>query len=439
MRPILLVLKLAVAAACIASGTLVRAPFMAGWRPWPLIGLVAVAALVVATSQGWRGWSARKRIERLDLLPFAVGAAALLVAIATEARFQHARWSVLTAQPQALEQLGRHIVVGYGNPGFVRELVERRAIGGIFLTRRNVIGRDAASVAREIAEFQAIRARQGLAPLWIATDQEGGGVSRLSPPLDQQPPLSAVHRGLDGESRRRAVTAYANQQGRGLAALGVNVNFAPVIDLDFGVRNPNDSYTRISDRAIAADPGVVADVAGWYCDALAAQGVRCTLKHFPGLGRVFEDTHHSEGVLDVPLGDLEMMDWVPFRRLLGRADSLVMVGHVRLTALDASQPVSTSRQAVAGLIRGAWRYDGLVITDDLCMGAVHSGRGGIGQAGVRALNAGVDLLLVSWDGEQVYPLLAALLQSRSELDAVALRQSLTRLQAAQATLPTAQQ
>jgi beta-N-acetylhexosaminidase len=290
-------------------------------------------------------------------------------------------------------------------------------------------------VAREIAEFQAIRARQGLAPLWVATDQEGGGVSRLSPPLDQQPPLSAVHRGLHGEAGRRAVTAYAEQQGRGLASLGVNVNFAPVIDLDFGVRNPNDAYTRISDRAIAADPAVVSEVAGWYCDGLAAQGVRCTLKHFPGLGRVFEDTHHSEGVLDVSLGDLERMDWVPFRRLLGRADSLVMVGHVRLTALDASQPVSTSRQAVAGLIRGTWRYDGLVITDDLCMGAIYSGPGGIEQSGVRALNAGVDLLLVSWDGEQVYPLLAALLQRRSELDAVALKQSSARLHAAQAKLP----
>ena len=199
--------------------------------------------------------------------------------------------------------------------------------------------------------------------------------------------------------------------------LGVNLNFAPVVDLDFGMRNPNDAFTRISDRAIAADPAVVADVAGWYCDGLAAHGVRCTLKHFPGLGRVFADTHRSEGVLDTPLGDLEKADWVPFRRLLGRAGSLVMVGHVRLSALDPNHPVSLSRPAITDLLRGAWGYDGLIITDDLCMGAIYSRSEGIGRASLRALNAGVDLLLVSWDGEQVYPVLAALLAARADLDA----------------------
>jgi beta-N-acetylhexosaminidase len=379
-------------------------------------------------------------MDRLEVVPFAAGAVALLIVLGAEARFQLARWSVLSAEPDALARLGRHIVVGYRDPGFVRELVERRAIGGIFVTRRNVAGRDAASIAREIAGLQAIRALQGLPPLWVATDQEGGSVSRLSPPLNRQPPLSAVVRSPVAVDRRRAaVAAYAAEQGRGLAALGVNLNFAPVVDLDFGVRNPNDAYTRISDRAIAADPNLVVEVAGWYCDALAEQGVRCTLKHFPGLGRVFDDTHVGEGLLDAPLGDLENTDWVPFRHLLGRAGSLVMVGHVRLTGLDAEQPVSTSRRAVAGLMRGTWGYEGLVITDDLCMGAIYFGRDGIGQASVRALAAGVDLLLLSWDGEQVYPVLAALLQAGDKLDTATLKMSADRLHAAQAALPAGSQ
>jgi beta-N-acetylhexosaminidase len=224
--------------------------------------------------------------------------------------------------------------------------------------------------------------------------------------------------------------AYAAEQGRGLERLGINLNFAPVVDLDFGVRNPNDAYTRISRRAIAADPAVVADVAGWYCDELAAHGVRCTLKHFPGLGRVFADTHRGEGVLSTSLVDLENTDWVPFRRLLGRAGSLVMVGHVRLPALDPNHPVSLSRPAITDLMRGAWGYDGLIITDDLCMGATYYRGEGIGRAGLRALNAGVDLLLVSWDGEQAYPVLAALLTARNDLDTATLKRSADRLRAA---------
>jgi beta-N-acetylhexosaminidase len=361
-----------------------------------------------------------------------LSAAALLAVLGVEGSFQHARWSVLSASPDELERVGRHVIVGYRDADFVRELVERRAIGGIFLTDRNVAGRNVADIAREIGELQAIRARQGLAPLWVASDQEGGIVSRLSPPLGRQPALSTVVRAANStDDLRAAVVAYAAEQGRGLDGLGVNLNFAPVVDLDFGVHNPNDAYTRISHRAIAADPAVVADVAGWYCDELAAHGVRCTLKHFPGLGRVFADTHHSEGALDTSLGDLEKADWVPFRRLLGRAGSLVMVGHVRLTNLDPDQPVSLSRPAITDLMRGTWGYDGLIITDDLCMGATYYRSEGIGRTGVRALNAGVDLLLLSWDGEQVYPVLAALLAAGSDLDAATLTRSASRLRAAQ--------
>jgi beta-N-acetylhexosaminidase len=402
---------------------------MAGWRAWLLIVLIAIPLAVAANSLGWRKWSARTASERIDLVPFAMGTAALLVVLGVEARFQHARWSVLSAPPEERERVGRHVIVGYRDAAFVRVLVERRVIAGIFLTDRNVAQRDVADIAREIAELQAIRARQGLAPLWVATDQEGGIVSRLSPPLDRQPALSVVVRNTD--DRRAAVAAYAAEQGRGLARLGINLNFAPVVDLDFGVRNPNDAYTRISRRAIAADPAVVADVAGWYCDELAVHRVRCTLKHFPGLGRVFADTHHTEGVLDASVGDLEKTDWVPFRRLLGRAGSLVMVGHVRLTALDPDNPVSVSRPAITDLMRGAWGYDGLIVSDDLCMGAIYYRGEGIGRAGLRALNAGVDLLLMSWDGEQVYPVLAALLAARADLDAATLARSADRLRRAQ--------
>jgi beta-N-acetylhexosaminidase len=285
---------------------------------------------------------------------------------------------------------------------------------------------------REISSLQAIRTAQGLPALWIATDQEGGSVARMSPPLPRQPTLATAIRNLTGAERQTAVGDYASTQGRGLAGLGINLNFAPVVDLDHGVHNPGDDYTRIGTRTISSDPAIVGEVAGTYCNALAAAGVLCTLKHFPGLGRVFEDTHLSEGVLNQTAAELETSDWVPFRALT-KAGAAMMVGHVRAPALDPTYPVSTSALAINGALRRAWGFEGVVVTDDLCMGAIYSGHDGIAKASVRALNAGVDLLLISWDGEQVYPVLAELLLAvDTAIAGTTLARSAARLQSAQA-------
>jgi beta-N-acetylhexosaminidase len=426
MPVILTVLKTIAALTCLVSAAFLRAPQFAELRPWSLWLLLGVATVIALVSRGWRR-------SRWDLLPFALALAALLIAIAVETRFQLARRVVLTADPATVEMLSRHIIVGFDKWSTARALVERRMIGGVFVTRRNVVGLDAAAIASAIASLQAIRTTQGLPPLWIATDQEGGSVARMSPPLPRQPTLATAIRRLSGAERQAAVSDYTDVQGRGLASLGVNLNFAPVIDLDHGMNNPNDSFTRIGTRAVSADPGIVAEVAGTYCRGLAAAGVLCTLKHFPGLGRVFEDTHLSEGVLAQSRAELEVTDWVPFRAL-AKTGVAVMVGHVRLPAVDPAQPVSTSALAINGLLRDAWGFDGLVITDDLCMGAIYAGRDGIAKASVRALNAGVDLLLISWDGEQLYPVLAEMLAAFGQsgaggLSKATLSQSAARLQA----------
>ena len=171
------------------------------------------------------------------------------------------RARVLAADPAQLEKLGRHFVVGYRDPAEIERLLERRAIGGVFIGARNVEGLSADAVRAQIASWQDTRRRQGLPPLLIATDQEGGTVSRLSPPLPRQPPIASV---VDASratkpARNAAAHAYGLAQGRALASLGVNLNFAPVVDLNKNLVNPNDRYTRIRDRAIAADPAIVTD------------------------------------------------------------------------------------------------------------------------------------------------------------------------------------
>ncbi len=304
----------------------------------------------------------------------------------------------------SFEKLGAHLVVGYRKPSELQALLERRAIAGVFISALNVEGKTPDEIRESIARLQDARRAQDLPPLWIATDQEGGPVSRMSPPLTRMPPLAeivAIHR--DAAERLLAVRQYAARQGRELASLGVNLNFAPVVDLNHGVINPEDKTSRISTRAISNDPAVVTEVADLYCEALMVNGVHCTLKHFPGLGRVYEDTHKLTADLAAPAQELEATDWLPFRRLKENGSAFTMLGHARLTAIDAERPASFSNAVVKGLLRDTWGHRGILITDDFSMGAVTLSREGPAGGAVAALNAGVDLILVSYDPDQYFP------------------------------------
>ncbi len=244
------------------------------------------------------------------------------------------------------------------------------------------------------------------------------------------PPLAEVvtlHR--DPAERLIAVRQYAARQGRELAALGVNLNFAPVVDLNHGVVNPEDKTSRISTRAISRDPALVAEVAALYCATLMMTGVHCTLKHFPGLGRVFEDTHKLTADLAAPTQELEASDWIPFRRLKEDGSAFTMLGHARLTSIDAERPASFSNAVVKGLLREAWGHQGILITDDFSMGAVTLSHEGPAGGAIAALNAGVDLILISYDPDQYFPVMYALLQATrsGQLHPGALEASKTRL------------
>ena len=390
-----------------------RSPFMASVRTWAMTGFILVPlALLALEIQALRRVSSPYVVRAFNVMSLALAALSLVCVLSLEARFQWIRYTVLHADAAQLEKLGRHIVVGYRTRAELEALINLRAISGVFLTARNVQDRDTAAIRRDVAALQDMQRRQGLPVLIVATDQEGGGVSRLSPPLTRLPPLSTVagpHQGPD--SRRKAVEDYAAAQARGLSDLGINVNFAPVVDVDHGLANPDDRMTRIHTRAISKDPHIISDVAATYCLQMLVHGVHCTLKHFPGLGRVFEDTHLKNADLDAPLDQLENTDWLPFRSIMCCSGSLVMLSHARLVALDRDHPVSFSRAVVGGLLRKDWGHEGVLITDDFSMGAVVWSPYGIAGASVAALNAGVDLILVSYDPDQFFFVMYALIQA----------------------------
>ena len=424
------IVRLALAAVLLPFAFDWRSPLLASMRPAALACLIVVPSILVVAGVLAVRHAEPPMLRALDGLALFAAALALVFTATLELRFHLIRHEVLAAEPAALERLGRHLIVGYTDLDEVHALIRHRAIAGVFISAGNVSGLSAAAVRRQIEEMQEIRRDQHLPPLWIATDQEGGDIARLSPPLARPPRISELlARHADRAEGFAAVRQSAREQGRALADLGVNVNFAPVVDLDYGLVNPDDRFTRIHERAISNDPDVVTAAAAAYCDGLREAGVRCTLKHFPGLGRVFADTHAGGANLDVPSSELAQSDWLPFRTVMGRPDVFTMLSHVTLTALDREHPVSFSRAAVTTLLRGDWHYGGVLITDNFSMGAVYRSGDGIGGASVEAINACVDLILVSYDTDQYYTVMRALLAADGDgrLQPGALRQSDARL------------
>ena len=160
---------------------------------------------------------------------------------------------------------------------------------------------------------------------------------------------------------------------------------------------------------------------------LEASGVGATIKHFPGMGRVQADTHHFRASLDASLPELEASDWIPFREVLTRSNAVLMVGHVAVAAIDPARPASHAKGVIDGVICRKWGYQGLIVTDDLVMGAIY--QHGVCTAVVEALNAGVDLLLVAYDGMQYYRMFDCALGAfaHGKLDSAMLKHSDARL------------
>ncbi|MDE5452852.1 glycoside hydrolase family 3 protein [Bradyrhizobium sp. CSA112] len=398
-------------------------PYLISLRGPGNIVLVAASVVIVVILIGggfWRRGIAGRALILLWCLPS-------LSMLGAHASFEWRKQRVLQTDASQARSLGRHFIVGYSSFPEVAVLAEKGLIFGIYITKHNVVGSSVARLGEEIAALQEKRRVASLPPLIVAADQEGGIVSHLAPPLTKLPALSTLA-SLAPDVRAEKAEAFGRIHGQELAALGVNVNLAPVLDLRPELkRNRFDFNTLIGRRAISDDPTVVADIARAYVNGLEASGVGATVKHFPGLGRVRTDTHHFSADLDTPVDELEASDWIPFRKVLAGSKAQLMIGHVTLTSVDPERAASHSKRVVDGIIRKKWNYQGVVMTDDLVMGAIYQRN--VCTAVVEALNAGVDLLLVAFDGSQFYRIFTCAVAASAEgrLDAGMLGASEARL------------
>ncbi len=332
---------------------------------------------------------------------------------------------VLAAPVEHLRAVGQHVIIGYHGLGQLRPLLEKGALGGIFVSDHNA-GKFATPIglAMEIAAIRAVGRDARPRPLWVAADHEGGLVSRLSPPLPRPASLQILA-GIPAASASPpapeadgsavdapdAITAHAQAKSRHLASLGINLNFAPVVDLRPAKRLRGDRQTVLRRRAISSDPATVSAVARNYCEGLLSSGVLCTLKHFPGLSDANADTHVRPAKVTTARIELDARHWQPYRDVLSATPAAVMVGHMIATEIDPDRPASMSSPVIDGVLRRTLGFDGLVVTDDLWMGAIRKREGGMGAAAVEALRAGADLVLLSRDPDRLYPVLYEMLRA----------------------------
>jgi beta-N-acetylhexosaminidase len=253
-------------------------------------------------------------------------------------------------------------------------------VGGVLITEPNV--RSSAQIGQLVSD---IKARAGR-PIIVATGEESGRVSTFRDVIGRTPSARAL------ASRPAAeVQEFARGVGSKLAAIGVNLDLAPVVDLDAG-----PAGGLIGDRSFSADPGRAGAYGVAWARGLAASGVAPTAKHFPGHGRATGDSHLELLQVTTPLAELEAHDLRPFTALIDAGVPAVMLDHVAYTAFDAALPASLAPAAYQLLRRLG--FQGVAITDSVGMGAVNL-RWSFGEAAVRAVAAGADAVLTT-DGTQ---------------------------------------
>ena len=266
-----------------------------------------------------------------------------------------------------------------------RAFMQKCPLAGVTLFKRNI----SSSHDNLKSLNKDLRALMGADALPIlAIDQEGGRVARIKGNgfPDQGPAMELAGGEATPEALAR-VKSYGAELASALKSFGINVNFAPVVDV---LTEP--SNVAIGDRAFGTDVEPVCSRSGAFLDGMQNAGVLGCLKHFPGQGDAFADTHEKGTSIDLPRTTLDERELVPFRAQLSKVQ-MVMMSHCRYPKLSPKE-ASRSPEIIQGLLRGEMGYEGVVVSDDMNMKAIPQSEVDWQQALVEAVLAGVDLLLV---------------------------------------------
>ena len=268
-------------------------------------------------------------------------------------------------------------------PAELRSLAREFGLGGVILFARNI---EAPEQVAELAHDVQVLATE--LPVWVSVDQEGGRVARLRAPFTEWPPMATLGRSGDARLASRFAAALAAE----LRAVGITLDYAPVLDIHTNAQNPV-----IGDRALADNAEMVGRLGAAIVRSLQENGVAACGKHFPGHGDTSVDSHLDLPVVEHPPDRIRRVECVPFRDAIAADVAFIMTAHVLVPAFDEQNPATLSPRIVDDVLRKELGYQGVILSDDLDMQAIAKSYTPA-DAAVQAIAAGCDGVMVCRSG-----------------------------------------
>lgn len=282
------------------------------------------------------------------------------------------------------EKIGQLMIIGINGltiDDHTKEMIEKYHIGGFILFKYNISDENQ---ALELLNSLKKTNSANSIPLFLSIDEEGGRVSRLPNSFLKLPGAKKI-----GDINDKDISLeYGKIIGKRLQSLGFNMNFGPVLDVNSNPKNPV-----IGDRAFGSTVERVVDNGIQVMKGTRTEKIISIVKHFPGHGDTNMDSHIDLPVIDKDLEEMEQLELVPFKESLKESVDGIMIGHILFPKLDSQCPATLSREVITGLLREKLAYEGLIISDDMTMGAIIKNYA-IEEAAVNFIKAGGDLLLI---------------------------------------------
>jgi len=307
----------------------------------------------------------------------------------------------------AEQAAGQRLMIGFEGTELSQRLkfyIDTLKVGGVILFTRNITS--PGQITHLCRSIQAYARSCGQPPLFIAIDQEGGPVARLKTPFTQFPGNQAML-GVDDAAEFGRVTAAE------LGTIGVNMNLAPVLDVV-----PEGFAGIMADRVFGPDPDWVSELGLTVISHLQARNIMAVAKHFPGIGRTTLDSHLDRPILDAEFKDMNQFDLLPFKNAVANHVAGMMLSHVVYTRMDDAWPASLSVEIAKNLLRKRLGFEGIILTDDLDMGAIVKYYD-IDTVMERIVAADIDITLICHEGPQIETAFDILLKGYADKTAAA--------------------
>jgi beta-N-acetylhexosaminidase len=283
------------------------------------------------------------------------------------------------------EKIGQMIFSGVDGTGMnaeTRRIIKKYHVGGLILFGNNI--ESATQTVNFLNDMKTVNADNPF-PLLLGVDEEGGSVTRMPDQVKSLPSSRSIGQLNDREVAFNVGTILGEQ----MKELGFNLDFAPVLDVN---SNPNNPV--IGDRSFGANPEIVTRLGIQTMKGIQSEGVISVMKHFPGHGDTGVDSHLELPKVDKSYEELTELELVPFKKAISEGADVSMIAHILLPKIDKSYPASMSKEVITGILREDLNFNGVVITDDLTMGAITE-HYNVAEAAVQTVKAGGDLLLVA--------------------------------------------